>query len=162
MNNYIRKSRRRSKPKSRRRSKRKSRRRSKRKSRRQSKRKSRRQSIRKHRLIGGVLNEKITGVTNHLPSEITSMIRQTIPVYNIDSITELTVEAQNTLQNLTIIVSRIKTEQQKMYVIREELSRSNRNQSTENQLNTFRTLDRQVKDVLSIMKNRMRSLINHM
>jgi hypothetical protein len=113
-------------------------------------------------LIGGVLSQKIAGISNHLPGEITSMIYQTIPLYSIDSLTGLVGEAQDTLQNLKILVKRIKTEQRQMDMIREELFRSKYNQSTEIELNTLRNFDRQVKDVLTIIKSRLTALIKIM
>jgi hypothetical protein len=135
---------------------------SKRRSPRKSKRRSPRKSRRKHRLIGGVLRQKITGISNHLPGEITSMIYQTMPLYSIDSLTGIVGEAQDTLQNLTILVRLIKTEQRQMDMIRQELFSSKKNQSTEIQLNTLRKFDRQVKDMLTIIKSRLTALIKIM
>jgi hypothetical protein len=135
---------------------------SKRRSPRKSKRRSPRKSRRKHRLIGGVLRQKITGISNHLPGEITSMIYQTMPLYSIDSLTGIVGEAQDTLQNLTILVRQIKTEQRQMDMIRQELFSSKKNQSTEIQLNTLQKFDRQVKDVLTIIKSRLTALIKIM
>jgi hypothetical protein len=143
-------------------SKRRSPRKSKRRSPRKSKRRSPRKSRRKHRLIGGVLRQKITGISNHLPGEITSMIYQTMPLYSIDSLTGIVGEAQDTLQNLTILVRLIKTEQRQMDMIRQELFSSKKNQSTEIQLNTLRKFDRQVKDMLTIIKSRLTALIKIM
>jgi hypothetical protein len=151
-----------SKRRSPRKSKRQSPRKSKRQSPRKSKRRSPRKSRRKHRLIGGVLRQKITGISNHLPDEITSMIYQTMPLYSIDSLTGIVGEAQDTLQNLTILVRQIKTEQRQMDMIRQELFSSKKNQSTEIQLNTLQKFDRQVKDVLTIIKSRLTSLIKIM
>jgi hypothetical protein len=143
-------------------SKRRSPRKSKRRSPRKSKRRSPRKSRRKHRLIGGVLREKITRISNHLPGEITSMIYQTMPLYSIDSLTGIVGEAQDTLQSLTILVRQIKTEQRQMDMIRQELFSLKKNQSTEIQLNTLQKFDRQVKDVLTTIKSRLTALIKIM
>jgi hypothetical protein len=113
-------------------------------------------------LIGGVLREKITRISNHLPGEITSMIYQTMPLYSIDSLTGIVGEAQDTLQSLTILVRQIKTEQRQMDMIRQELFSLKKNQSTEIQLNTLQKFDRQVKDVLTTIKSRLTALIKIM
>jgi hypothetical protein len=143
----------------------KSRRASRRVSRRVSRRASRRASrcvnrrASRRRLNGGVLNSKFIGIKDRVSPGILALISNAIPIVSKDSMSTLLVELQDTFQHLIRLVDRIGAENKTNSTMRNEFVKYDPTGTVySNELQTFRWLDAQTKQIYTNLVRNMRKL----